>query len=203
MAIEWAEGLSQAFISEIPNYIGTIALLGLGWLVGMRITHHWNMKRTQHELDLNASKSFEGLYGEFFAIWKLWNYYRRDIGEENFPKDLWFMVMDRAATSEGKLESLLVGIVSDRKLSDDDIKTLGMFRQGYQQLRESIRDDKPLEWNSSTDPEYVEFKALSPKVKSIIVKDEYPGRVSANEAAEQLKRITSNKWELQWSDIKK
>ena len=63
MATECAEGLSQAFISEIPNYIGTIALLGLGWLVGMRITHHWNMKRTQQELDINASKSFEGLYG--------------------------------------------------------------------------------------------------------------------------------------------
>lgn len=202
MTIECVDELTAAFVKEIPNYVGMVVLLALGWLVGMRITHHWNIKRTRHEFAINASKIFESLYGEFFAIWKLWNYYRRDVGVEDFPTDLRFNVMDRVSISEGKLESLLVGIACERLLETEDIRTLGMFRQGYQQLRESIIDDRALEWNSSIDPEYVEFKSLSPRVHELLVRETLTARLSANIAARQLTQITSNEWEADWNKLK-
>ena len=58
VTIEYVDELTTAFVNEIPNYVGMVVLLALGWLVGMRITHHWNMKRTRHELAINASKTF-------------------------------------------------------------------------------------------------------------------------------------------------
>ncbi|PRO68981.1 mechanosensitive ion channel family protein [Alteromonas gracilis] len=73
----------QELVKYSPKFIGSALLLGLGWVIGKRITHYWNYRKSKQELDLEASKNFQSLYGEFFEIWKLWNYYSRDVGKEN------------------------------------------------------------------------------------------------------------------------
>jgi hypothetical protein len=90
---------------------------------------------------------------------------------------------------------MMVSLACDRELTPDDFKILGPFRQLYQQLRESIRDDVPLRWDSSTDKDYVSFKTLAPKVASLVsgksdqkLSDEYS-------PSDALKEITANKWE--------
>ena len=191
----------QELVKYSPKFIGSALLLGLGWVIGKRITHYWNYRKSKQELDLEASKNFQSLYGEFFEIWKLWNYYSRDVGKENFPEDLWWKVMDRACIAEGRLEALMVSITCEKHLTKDEIENLGMFRQGYQQLRESIRDYKPLNWNSSKDPEYVMFKNLSPRIQALIIRDSV-NPPSPSVAATQLKEITSNFWETEWAKLK-
>ena len=55
-------------------------------------------------------------------------------------------------------------------------------------LREAIRDNKALEWDSSDHPNYLEFKRLAPQVAAIIIGE----RLLNNEL---MRKITSNIYE--------
>jgi hypothetical protein len=154
---------------EIPKLLTYLIFLGLGWLIGKRLTVLWSRRQKQNEQDLDAVREFHAVYGEFFALWKLWNYYIRNLGAEALPGASRWELLDRACQSEAKLESTLVRLASEKALTSKDIGALGRFRQRYQQLRESIRDNVPLEWNHSEHPDYVEFKTLAPQVAAIIV----------------------------------
>ena len=129
------------------------------------------------------------LYGEFFALWKLWNYYIRDLGADALPEASRWELLDRACASEAKLEATLVRLASQRALASEDIRMLGRFRQRYQRLRECIKRNEPLEWNHSEHPEYVEFKTLALQAAAIIA-----GTGSVR--PEQLIEITSNIYEV-------
>ena len=52
----------------------SLLTIALGWFVGQRLNVRWNLRQKQRELDLTTAHDFHMLYGEFFAIWKLWNY---------------------------------------------------------------------------------------------------------------------------------
>jgi len=184
----WNKVLDAAAV-ETPKLITTLIFLGLGWVIGKQLTVLWSRRQKQNEQDLDAARDFHGLYGEFFALWKLWNYYVRDLGAEALPGASRWQLLDRACASEAKLESTLVRLASEKSLTGKDIDTLGRFRQRYQQLRESIRDNVPLEWDHSEHPDYMEFKALAPQVVAIIVGS---GRVRR----ELLTKITSNIYEV-------
>src|SRR5262249_42640723 len=62
-----------------------VVTLGLGWVVGQRLTSYWSFRQKHREIDLSVAQDFHRLYGEFFAVWKLWNYYIRDVGGSNLP----------------------------------------------------------------------------------------------------------------------
>jgi hypothetical protein len=174
---------------ELPRLVTTLILLGLGWVIGRQLTVLWSRRQKQNEQDLEAARDFHALYGDFFALWKLWNYYIRDIGAEALPGATRWQILDRACASEARLESTLVKLASEKPLTTRDIETLGRFRQRYQQLRECIRDNVPLAWDHSEHPEYQEFKTLAPQVAAIIIGS---GRVRQ----ELLLRITSNLYEV-------
>jgi hypothetical protein len=122
-------------------------------------------------------------------LWKLWNYYTRDLGAEALPGASRWELLDRACKSEARLESMIVRLASQRALTGRDIETLGRFRQRYQQLRESIRDNVALEWDHSEHPDYIEFKTLAPQVAAIIAGSGRAGK-------EQLMKITSNMYQI-------
>jgi len=185
--------IAKAALEEIPKITSALVIVLAGWFVGNRISIAWNLKQKRKEYDLESARDFHQLYGEFFAIWKLWNYFIRDIGEKALQGGSRWDLLSRASQAEGKLESMLVRICCDRAVSDDEIEALGQFRQIYQQLREAIRDNKPLPWDSSEHDDYISFKQLAPKVASIIV-----GVQSQRKSrlfGETLVKITSNRWE--------
>jgi hypothetical protein len=175
--------------TEIPKLLTTLIFLGLGWVIGKRLTVLWSRRQKENEQDLDAARDFHALYGDFFALWKLWNYYVRDLGAEALPGASRWGLLDRACGSEAKLEATLVRLASERALTSKDVETLGRFRQRYQQLRESIRDNVPLEWDHSEHPDYVEFKTLAPQVAAIIIGADQVRR-------ELLMKITSNVYEI-------
>jgi hypothetical protein len=184
----WNQVLDAAAV-ETPKLIMTLVFLGLGWVIGKRLTVLWSRRQKQNEQDLDAARDFHALYGEFFALWKLWNYYVRDLGAEALPGASRWQLLDRACAGEAKLESTFVRLASEKSLTGKDIDTLGRFRQRYQQLRESVRDNVPLEWDHSEHPDYMEFKTLAPQVAAIIIGS---GRVRR----ELLTKITSNIYEV-------
>lgn len=145
--------------------IASALLLALGWFIGLRLTYKWNIRQKRREIQLSASQSFYSSYGEFFAIWKLWN--RVDHKAPSFDDRRWELYK-RAAAVEGVIEGILVKLCSELTLCDEELKILGSFRQAFQQLRDSIRDQKPLAWTHSEHPSYVVFKTLAVQVASLL-----------------------------------
>jgi len=190
----------QESVKAIPSLIVALITLSLGWFVGSRISNHWTFIQRRKELDLETAQSFHKLYGEFFAIWKLWNYYIRDIGSEAFPEASRWEILNRACAAEGSVESLFVRLSSERNLSSSDVELLGKFRQAYQQLREAIRDNEALKWDWHTHPEYLAFKNLGAKVAFLILSENYRKSTKGIDVSNALQQITDNQWEHNWSE---
>jgi hypothetical protein len=72
------QDISAAFVGEVPKFASGLCLLVIGWFVGQRLTVLWNLRQKYKEYDLETAREFHTLYGEFFAIWKLWDYYLKD-----------------------------------------------------------------------------------------------------------------------------
>ncbi len=187
--------LKIELIKSAITLISSLIILGTGWIIGLRITYYWNIQQKIREQDITISYDFHKLYGEFFAIWKLWSYSLDNV--ESAPEER-NRLLERACTAEGLVESMIVRLASVRHLSNDEVETLGKFRQAYQSLRQSIRDKKNLGWSSHKNPQYIAFKELSIQVSALIryntslQKEEMTSRINA------FKDITSNKWESKW-----
>lgn len=190
---EWSIG--QEAIKSLLSCGRAIVVLLIGWLVGTRFTYWWNLRQKQRESELSAAKQFYFAYGEFFATWKLWNRLDRSSGE---AEDRRWMLYQRAAGAEAIIEGLMVKLSAEFNLTREDVERLGSFRQGFQRLRESIRLDKNLPWNSSSDPEYVAFKGLAVSTSIILLRKMGLHHQDITGAKERLLRITSNDFEGAW-----
>lgn len=180
------------------NLLVAVTTLGLGWVVGNKLSAYWNHKQRQREFDLVSANDFHRLYGEFFAIWKIWNLALNEGTQEPKGRDELF---GRACNAEGEVESLFVRLASNRALTSEQAATLGRFRQGYQTLRQSIRDRRKLGWDSSSHREYVAFKTLATDVAALIANEKGLSRDEAKRRAASLIRITSNGWESKWIEV--
>lgn len=177
---------------------GTSALvLCLGWFIGLRLTYAWNMRQKRREFQLSSAQQFYLAYGEFFAVWKLWNRLDRAASASVLEERSWEL-HKRAAAAEAIIEGTLVKLSSELRLSDEQLDTLGCFRQAFQQLREAIREGHDLAWDSSEAPKYKAFKTLAVNVSILLGKD-WPKEAPCHRcASRQLMKITSNEWEKKW-----
>jgi len=182
-------------INASYSIAGAIIVLFLGWFVGQRLTYLWNVRQKRREFQLSASQQFYVAYGEFFATWKLWD--RLDRTAEGFEERRWEL-HKRAAAAEAIIEGTLVKLSSELTLGDEQIDSLGRFRQAFQQLRQAIRKDCALSWSSSEDPEYKTFKILAIRVSALLASEWPKASPSLEEASNQLLKITSNAWENNW-----
>lgn len=176
---------------------GPLATLALAWIAGQRISARWGLWQKRRELAHSAANEFYRLYGEFFSIWKLWNYAVGDNGDASSSDRRWEL-LNRAARTEAGFEALLVKMTAERQLSTDDIQVLGSFRQGCQQLRKRMKEGAKLDWRSSQDHQYLAFKRLSARVAAMIATADLSRVPSPGEAASALEEITSNGWEVWW-----
>jgi len=189
----------QEFTHKVPDLLSNLITLLLGWIVGQRLTVYWNVKQKRKEMQMIAAEKFQGLYGEFFSVWKLWNYYIRDIGPSAFPNASRWELLNRVSIAESSMEALFVRLSTDKDLNDSEIIILSRFRQAYQSLREAIRDNQALKWQSSNQPEYIEFKTLAVKVAYIILSDQNITDQDVNRKVDTLLKITNSaKWEGNW-----
>jgi len=170
--------------------------LGGGLLVGQAITAKWNLRVKEREWDFDAIQRVRDLYGEFLSTRRLWNYHL----EHNTLTSLdarGLELFDRCCVAEGQMEALLMKVATERVLTQEQLDELGLFRQGYQQLRESIREIRPLTWGSSNHPEYVAFKRGCRTMIDIISNSK---RLPVD--SKQFQFITANIHESRWKALK-
>jgi hypothetical protein len=152
----------------------------------------------QRELQLLAANRFYQLYGEFFAVWKLWRAVKSGKVAER-PEEKRAELHRRISTAEGEMEAVFVRLAAEYRLSEADRAAVGKFRQAYQSLRKAIGQDQDLGWHSSADPEYRAFKRQACAVANLLsnqVSDQAPG---LEEARKALEEVTDNKWEGAWA----
>ena len=198
-------------VKAVPNLVVALLTLSLGWFVGNRLSARWDERKKRRDLDLVALGVFYDIYGQFFSIWKLWSNAPKGLPDDD---DFRRALLNRAAETEGKLESLLVRLASERRLSDRDCTLLGCFRQAVQSLRESIQEKEPLRsritqqgssqvislpWYGSEAPPYLAFKALAAFAADLLSKSSDLD-TKAETAYSALRKITSNSLERTWID---
>ena len=186
--------IKKSLLSLIPVIAGVLAT----GLVGAELGFLWNLELKRRESDLATLKVFRDLYGEFFAVWKLWNCYIRDIGPDAFPDASRWKLLERAAASEGGMEAILIGLASKHRSSPTSLEALGQFRQLYQQLRKSIRSNRALEWDHSGHPVYMAFKQSGPIVAYMIRTGRNMNAVISNQQTEAWLEVTHNRHEKFW-----
>ena len=168
----------------------TCLTLGLGWFVGQRIIAYWDMRKKRQELDIASATQFHQLYGEFKEVSRLWRVFSFT-GDRSkklaLPEDMPLELLRRATAAEGNVEAIIVKLATERVLKEEDIKTLGLFRQAYQKLREAIRNGEPLEWIYGT-PEYTLYNDLASKVACIISPNRTGRRPKLTEAPNILRK---------------
>jgi len=178
----------------------SVVTLGIGWLIGQRLTYHWNIRQKRREFQLSASQQFYSAYGEFFAVWKLWNRLKPD--DISRDERRWEL-HKRAAAAEAIIEGTLVKLSCELILEDHQLEVLGKFRQSFQHLREAIHQDVAMGWTSSEHPNYKAFKDLTVRVAAILSADWLDHPPTSDKAAGQLLRITSNIWSDTWRESEK
>jgi hypothetical protein len=184
----------------IGAFVAPVLTLGLAWLVGYSLTTRWDTVKKQTELDLAAMEQFYKTYGEFFAVWKLWD----DAIQQNSGKR--DELFERIAAAEAQLEALIVRISCQRALTEDEINVTGAFRQAYQTLRKSMKHGQSLSvdhgWDSSKATPYAAFKGLAASV-AVLLRPKPIGvwkmppkpAQTALAAAQSLRALTSNAYE--------
>jgi hypothetical protein len=167
----------------VPGLVIAAFTAVLGWLVGNQVSYAWDERKRRRESDLAVLASFYWNYGQFFATWKLWDVCKSEHAATALPpKDAQWTLLQRASDAEGGFESVLVKIASERKLGPRETLLLACFREGYQSLRESIREDRRLEWWANHDEDddgarkYRAFKALGEHVATMLEHDSGRGR---------------------------
>jgi hypothetical protein len=194
-----SESLARSLIqSSFTAVIPAALILLLTWLIGHRFTYRWGVRRKRREAQLAALQQFYVAYGEFFAVWKLWN--RLEPAEQENGEKQWEL-HKRAAAAEAIVEGLLVRLATELILTGQDENTLGCFRHSFQKLRQSIRRKEILPWVKSESTQYVAFKCLAVEV-SLLLNGEWPNRKlpPPDTARRQFLKITSNEWEGKWMD---
>jgi hypothetical protein len=179
----------------ILNLVGPVSTVALAAVIGQRLSARWAERQKRRELELALANSFYASYGEFCAIWKLWN---RVVTEgldsmNEVRRDL----LDRACKAEGTLEAVLLKIAAERHLNPDQQKDLGNLRQAYQVLRERIEERITISYGYSDHPDYLEFKRLATLIGVLLAKPN-PLAPSPQEAFEAFREITHNRHEPRW-----
>jgi hypothetical protein len=179
--------LAEALVSPLATVL-------LAWAIGNRLSTHWANRQKRREETRTAANEFYRLYGEFFAVWKLWNYSLKNAEDPERVARRWEL-LKRAAAAEAGVEALLVKLTSERRFDEPDIEALGRFRQGFQTLRQTMRDARKLDWGSSDHPEYAAFKRLASHVGRLVSTVDQGKSPTISEAQQALISVTSNVWE--------
>lgn len=165
--------------------------LAFGWFIGQRIIAFWDIRKKRQELDIGTATQFHKLYGEFKEVSRLWRTFTyTGRGKKlTFTKTVPLELLRRAAAAEGGVEAIIVKLATERRLKEEDIETLGLFRQAYQKLREAIRAKEPLEWTYNT-REYTLYNNLAGKTACIISTSKTKRRCKMAESPKILQKIT-------------
>ena len=179
----------------MPEAVTSLAAALISVLLAACLGRLWHVDKRKRELDLENAREFHQLYGEFFAVWKLWEMHCERRGKKLVWDDKADAILHRAVGMESRMEALVGQLASQRDLKDSSVQLLGHWRQDFQVLRESIRDLSALGWSRSNHGKYRSFKKRATEVAGLIQSGKaLVGRRSRRRSIRWLK-ITSNDFE--------
>ncbi|WP_128912344.1 hypothetical protein [Granulicella sibirica] len=163
--------------------------LSIGWLVGQRLTVTWNIIQKRRETEIANVQQLYAVYGEFRELSKTWRLIKTYNSAAKVDQEsCQWSLLTRACALESKLESINIKLATERFLQPDVLQTLGLFRQGIQRLRESIRDNVDVA-SSSRGVHYDHFNDLAARVAALISSNPKGPCPSAFRASVQLHTI--------------
>src|SRR5215208_408145 len=202
--------LHQPSLLEVIMAVLTfLVLFGIGQIT----VATWDQRKKYQDLDLQTFSQFQERMGEFIELTKLWRaFHERKFHKRNEEKNkAWISqepyqieLLERATAAESKVEVLIIKLVAERPLRKDnlntlgldDLSTLGLYRQGYQQLRESIDKGAYAEFGGYKNCRYKFFEALAAEVAGIITERKRPVKWLG-----RSKSISSDKAQVSRSEV--
>lgn len=185
--VSWSAALE--FLKTPP---GTALLtLLLTWLIGSWISAFWTNRQKRKDGDIAAATELYALYGEFLAICKFWNRLDR-IRSSDQVEPQRVTLLERTSLMEGRFESLLLRLTCQLNWTAKGLDDLGLLRQTFQFPRLLITDGKPLPWDSSEDPQYLEFKRISSAVGARLAKRSWRERSFVEKSKRRFIYATAN-----------
>src|SRR3954470_18770369 len=93
--------------------------------VGQMISAHWHIRKKRREVALETATRFWHAYGQFYAIWKLWNYSFEGGAE---PTDeCRTELLHRITSTENEMEPILLKLMVERSLASQEIEAIAKF----------------------------------------------------------------------------
>jgi len=142
-----------------------LLLLIATWTLGQLLIMRWEEKKRVREISRDMRRQFHELYGQFKSNVRLWRARGKPIDPRECPD-----LLERAVLAEGLVEGLLSDLAALKKLTDDECTALGLFRQGYQTMRQALTNKRPesVPADYDSDP-YRLFNNLTPTVSRLVV----------------------------------
>jgi len=97
--------LGDIVVDIAKGVIGPLVTVILAWAVGNRLSASWAWWQKRREQAQASAGDLFKLYGEFFAVWKLWN-----LALNKGETEQCWKLLERAAAAEASMEALLVKI---------------------------------------------------------------------------------------------
>lgn len=192
--------MDETAFELVKIVLGPVVTVGFAWLVGNRISAAWTHRQKHREYSLSVTAEFYQVYGEFFAIWKLANFAFR----QHRPEITDAFILDlikRSAALEARVEAMLLRAASELRLTPDEVRSLGLYRQSIQLLRQSIIMRRQLDFFGTGQAKYEFYKQLSVTVGELVAKLGDRERPEVHQAKTQMTEITSSKWEAEWHQL--
>jgi hypothetical protein len=197
---------NQGPVLELFKFVLNLVLLLVTWTLGQFLILRWEEKKRVREISRDMRRQFHELYGQFKSNVRLWKARGKPTDLKAYPE-----LLERAVLAEGLVEALLSDLAALKKLSDDECTALGLFRQGYQTMRQALTknrpDGVPAEYDS--DPYHL-FNDLTTIVSRLVVviRDE-PTPEEARKSFDAIIDVRTDEWDraiknvtrLPWNDL--
>jgi hypothetical protein len=173
---------------ELFKLVGPLLMLAAGWFVGQRIIAGWDLRKKKQELDIAAAERFQGLYGELKELSRVWRSAKNANGVLHVPTDLQWKLLVQSIKAESQFESVVIKLATERRLSEREIRSLGLFRQTCQHIRGAIEKGELIE-SSGFGAAYLLLNDLAAEVTCMIGATRRGDLLDPNHAKRNLEKI--------------
>lgn len=154
------------------------------------------LRQKHRDLDSQLRREFINNYGRFRTNVRTWKVYRP------VPKKF-HELLPAVIEDEGKLEALIVEAASRRTMEKEQACLLGLFRQGYQTLRQHLDDDrKPEPPHNYSNDDYHLFTMLFAALANLLVEErDTRGMVDIQFNIDRIYECRSDNWDAAIMDF--
>tara|TARA_Y100001001_G_C7947739_1_gene287923 strand:+ start:178 stop:888 length:711 start_codon:yes stop_codon:yes gene_type:complete len=220
---EWLDCIPEKGAAlELFKFCLNLILLLVTWTIGRWFLYKWdqyikfrdlerdfvNDERTRiREISRDLRTQFHELYGSFKSNVRFWKIAGKPT-EPSKCKEL----LEQAVRAEGQVEALISDIATLKTLNDNEVTTLGLYRQGYQSVRQAITKNRKEKVPSTYDTSpYHLFNDVTTQVSRIVVEIRLePSAEDAQKNFDGVMDVRSDIWDeaikcvdkkMKWKDV--